>query len=77
MHKLIHEELWRKLIYYTLFYKQQFYKQYQGGIGKKLSNILAWTFDTNVSKSKCVCFNDIKWLNIMKMKIIMKNGSQK
>ena len=79
-------------LYTHFFYKQHFCKQRQAKIGKKLSKCLAtpwaWTFaiwkllakkvrrySKKCTKYKCV--NDVIWLMIIKMRLSMKNKSQR
>ena len=53
-------------------YKQLFYKERQAEIGKKLSNTLWLNFWCTCPKNKFFCVNEIIWLIVMKMKMIMK-----
>ena len=58
-----------------LCHKQYFYKEHQAEIEKKvkqrLSNTLRLIFWQKCPKN-CVCFNDILWLILKKMKRIIK-----
>ena len=79
-----------KFLIPAFFYKQHFYKQRQAEIGKKLakarqnleadpryqSKIMGDIMRNNVQK-KCVCFNEVIEKKAIKMRLKIKNRSQR
>ena len=76
---------------YTLFYKQHFNKQHQAEIGKNqakakqnysfsssmLSSKANLKYCKKCAKNKCDYFFEIIWFIIMKIRVKMKNGSNR
>ena len=67
--------------HYTLFYEQHFYEQHHAKktslFSFKLSSKNNKKCSKKCLKNKCVCFREIIWLILMKMKMKMKHISHR